>query len=1156
MADPLGERPRLFYWIDHTGSYEGNSGVQRVSRMLARGLTERGRELTYVVWSERDFSLVRAGADALRTFSLFNGPAKAAQAEPQIPVHLNIADAGRIKGGWLLVPEVTHHSPDQTRDIIAYCRTHDLKVAFIFYDLIPLLQEGYGDIRSLHERYVQQLALADLVIPISEHSADTLRTYYLDTQRLPPSELPEIVTALLGETFSGRERPAIADPSFSGSIRIASIGTIEPRKNQLSLLRAFNRLCLRRRDLDCRLTIVGSLHPVVAEEFRALVASNPRVFYAGYQSDTEMTDLYRRVSFTVFPSVEEGYGLPIVESLWFGRPSICAKFGAMAEVAAGGGCLTIDTRSSEAIEMAIERLASDPGALRALTAAARDRNFKSWIEYAGEIERRMAQHTRLRHVYFWVDQTVSAPYNSGIQRVVRSFGKALQDAGVTVTFVKWDAHAGSFAGLTAEEAAHLAKHNGPRAEPGPLAPDKRRGDWLIVPELIVTPNATAGQINAEAARLGLRTAYIFYDLIPLKLSEKAENPRAKPIYSKAIASFYEAFWAEMSKADAILPIAIATGVDLKRFFQRTLPKLNNLDRRIVAVQLAGNFAAGARPAPTEAARPAEALQVLSVSTIEPRKNQLKLLRAFRKAANLEGAPPMHLVIVGSDKPYPDLAAALRAEIAAGAPASIISGADDASLTDLYQSCDFVVYASYAEGFGLPIIESIWYGKPCLCHNEGALAETAAGGGVDMVDMLDEDALAAAIYRLATDRQFRSKLAREARERTVKSWVEYAREVVEALAENRPRPLDAVRRQRAFAAPVIERLDRPLLSIAVTTYNRAGWIKHSLAGILQHTRHYRDAIEVLVCDNASTDQTPEVVASFRSHGEFAYFRNPKNVGMLGNLGVTAKHARGEYIWVIGDDDLLAPGVIENVLEGILDHPQSDMIYLNYAYTHFDTPEELQDAESVIAGATAIAEGGPNRFVNRLRDVTPLTENFFTAIYACIFRRHHAILAYGQNIAGPPFSSLRTCVPSTLYAMKQMLDLPAYWVGEPGVVVNMNVSWRRWVLFWHLQRMPELYDWAEWEGMSGPLVDRYRWGHCQGAADHVRSLYFEAEAEMRDSFDIEHFIAQCLYLPNFRADVLPDVLKAYRDAYDFGKAPPGSLEPRVLAQRFGLGAMLAE
>ena len=49
--------------------------------------------------------------------------------------------------------------------------------------------------------------------------------------------------------------------------------------------------------------------------------------------------MYRECAFAAFPSVEEGYGLPIIESLWFGKPCLCAGFGSMAEIAEAGGCL-------------------------------------------------------------------------------------------------------------------------------------------------------------------------------------------------------------------------------------------------------------------------------------------------------------------------------------------------------------------------------------------------------------------------------------------------------------------------------------------------------------------------------------------------------------------------------------------------------------------------------------------------------------------------------------------------------------------------------------------------------------------------------------------------------------------------------------------------
>src|SRR5262249_19601988 len=145
------------------------------------------------------------------------------------------------------------------------------------------------------------------------------------------------------------------------------------------------------------------------------------------------------------------------------------------------------------------------------------------------------------------------------------------------------------------------------------------------------------------------------------------------------------------------------------------------------------------------------------------------------------------------------------------------------------------------------------------------------------------------------------------------------------------------------------------------------------------------------------------------------RNRENVGMLGNLGATARVSSGAFVWLLGDDDLLIEGALENVLEGLARHPDVEMAYMNYAYTHFDDPADLHDARAIIAAAKPIVEGGPNRYVAELSEVVALNENLFTAIYTCAFRRDHALRAYQLDTRGAPFSSLATCVPSSVYAL---------------------------------------------------------------------------------------------------------------------------------------------
>lgn len=107
---------------------------------------------------------------------------------------------------------------------------------------------------------------------------------------------------------------------------------------------------------------------------------------------------------------------------------------------------------------------------------------------------------------------------------------------------------------------------------------------------------------------------------------------------------------------------------------------------------------------------------------------------------------------------------------------------DSALVKEYNKCHFTVYPSLEEGYGLPILESLWYGKPCICRNYGAMAEAAEGGGCLMVDTTDAGKLAEAILLLSEDKRLRARLGEEAVSRHLKTWAEYAGEILQHLAD--------------------------------------------------------------------------------------------------------------------------------------------------------------------------------------------------------------------------------------------------------------------------------------------------------------------------------------------------------------------------------------
>jgi glycosyltransferase involved in cell wall biosynthesis len=364
------------------------------------------------------------------------------------------------------------------------------------------------------------------------------------------------------------------------------------------------------------------------------------------------------------------------------------------------------------------------------------------------------------------------------------------------------------------------------------------------------------------------------------------------------------------------------------------------------------------------------------------------------------------------------------------------------------------------------------------------------------------------------------------------WLACADQLLQTFGRAPPAPAAAIAR------------DRPLLSICISTYNRAAWLRHSLSLMLRHTAPYRDLVEVIVCDNASEDDTREAAESFANHPNFAYYRNAKNVGMLGNLGASCDKARGRYIWVIGDDDLLVEGTIERVLAAIVRYPRSEIIYTNYAFTRFDRPEDLRDVDHVIRSARAISPEIRDEFAERVSTIATKSLNCFTAIYCIIYREDHARGAYHQDVSGKPFSTLLTTVPTADYVCRHLFDRPGYWVGDPCVVVNMNVSWLRYASLFILERFPELFDLMEEKGVPKERMDVLRSGHVHNIPHWFREIYLGKHREHREAFSSERLVRRFGHLPEFQRR-WPRLLGVYRKAYASGAVEDPSLTPERLA-----------
>jgi len=110
------------------------------------------------------------------------------------------------------------------------------------------------------------------------------------------------------------------------------------------------------------------------------------------------------------------------------------------------------------------------------------------------------------------------------------------------------------------------------------------------------------------------------------------------------------------------------------------------------------------------------------------------------------------------------------------------------------------------------------------------------------------------------------------------------------------------------------MNRIFLTFAIPTYNRAVSLKKLLDNILPQISELEENIEICISDNDSTDNTQEIVMNFKEKHPnlISYNKNEKNLGGERNVFLAMKMAKGEFIWLFGDDDLIVDNGIREVI----------------------------------------------------------------------------------------------------------------------------------------------------------------------------------------------------------------------------------------------------
>jgi glycosyltransferase involved in cell wall biosynthesis len=282
-----------------------------------------------------------------------------------------------------------------TDHLLPYFRR--IKSVFTLHDLIFLFHpETHKPLNRwfLTLMMPRFLRAADAVIAVSECTKrDAVRFY----------GIPEEKITVIYEGVNPRFR--LASPEAIAAVRaryglpehfILYVGTIEPRKNLTALLEAFHHLLATH---DLRLVFVGKKGWLYEGFFRRLreLGLEDRVIFTGYVPDEDLPAIYSAADLFVFPSLYEGFGLPVLEAMACGTPVVCSNTSSLPEVA-GDAALLVDPADVRALAGAMERVLTDETLRADLQARGLEqaRRF-SWARAAQETMQVYENVAALRH---------------------------------------------------------------------------------------------------------------------------------------------------------------------------------------------------------------------------------------------------------------------------------------------------------------------------------------------------------------------------------------------------------------------------------------------------------------------------------------------------------------------------------------------------------------------------------------------------------------------------------------------------------------------------------------------------------------------------------------------------------------------------------------
>lgn len=299
---------------------------------------------------------------------------------------------------------------------------------------------------------------------------------------------------------------------------------------------------------------------------------------------------------------------------------------------------------------------------------------------------------------------------------------------------------------------------------------------------------------------------------------------------------------------------------------------------------------------------------------------------------------------------------------------------------------------------------------------------------------------------------------------------------------------------------------------------------------------KDLMEVCVSDNGSSDNTEEVVRLAQQKMPIKYNKNPVNLGIPQNFINVVAMSTGKFAWLIGDDDLLMPNMLDSLLALFTKNPVVDFFYINTFHLHteyvlsFPQPFDTQNLPSNLEPFSSYKKSGPIPFLDLINPA--ISFDFLGGMFLSVFRRDKW-LENVKELDTKAINDMRTfshfdnTFPHIKIFSKAFANSTAYFNAEPlSVCLTGAREWSPMYPFVHSVRLVEALGEYRKNGLG---LFKYLW--CRNFAlnsfiPDIMSMYlYRKISGFQYVNPIKLILSNCLF-PNFYLSVIYYFIRKFK------------------------------